>query len=101
VPPPPPSSWVVDPKGPGGNMVIFRENTEDIYAGIEFAANSVASGELFEWLQVRVNPPPTDPSGNVVLGLISSFPVVFKRYFIYQSLCAVGGQKNSHQRWSK
>jgi len=35
------------------NMVIFRENTEDIYAGIEFAANSVASGELFEWLQAH------------------------------------------------
>src|SRR5215210_4265951 len=28
------------------DMVIFRENTEDIYAGIEFEANTDASNEL-------------------------------------------------------
>lgn len=32
------------------NMVVFRENTEDIYAGIEFAAGSKESSELQEVL---------------------------------------------------
>eukprot|EP00667_Euglena_gracilis_P009955 EG_transcript_10115 len=32
-------------------VVIFRENTEDIYAGVEFAANSAASEQLLGWLQ--------------------------------------------------
>eukprot|EP00993_Chasmostoma_nieuportense_P000214 NODE_1196_length_1611_cov_50.283019_g1127_i0.p1 GENE.NODE_1196_length_1611_cov_50.283019_g1127_i0~~NODE_1196_length_1611_cov_50.283019_g1127_i0.p1 ORF type:complete len:494 (+),score=165.66 NODE_1196_length_1611_cov_50.283019_g1127_i0:61-1482(+) len=33
------------------NMVIFRENTEDIYAGIEFEAGSDQAKELFSWLE--------------------------------------------------
>lgn len=33
------------------NMVVFRENTEDIYAGIEFAAGSKESNELQEYLK--------------------------------------------------
>jgi isocitrate dehydrogenase len=33
------------------NMVIFRENTEDIYAGIEFQAKSAEAGRLLEILQ--------------------------------------------------
>jgi isocitrate dehydrogenase len=32
------------------NMVIFRENTEDIYAGIEFAEGSVEAAKLLEFL---------------------------------------------------
>jgi isocitrate dehydrogenase len=32
------------------NMVIFRENTEDIYAGIEFEAGSAAAGKLVSFL---------------------------------------------------
>lgn len=32
------------------NMVIFRENTEDVYAGIEFEAGSRAAKRLREWL---------------------------------------------------
>lgn len=32
------------------NMVVFRENTEDIYAGIEFAAGSKEANELQEYL---------------------------------------------------
>eukprot|EP00667_Euglena_gracilis_P006812 EG_transcript_6875 len=35
------------------DMIIFRENTEDIYAGIEFPANSPACKELLEWLEVQ------------------------------------------------
>ncbi|HEX5386951.1 MAG TPA: NADP-dependent isocitrate dehydrogenase [Gemmatimonadales bacterium] len=33
------------------NMVIFRENTEDIYAGIEYKAHSPEARELIEFLQ--------------------------------------------------
>ncbi|WP_031301550.1 NADP-dependent isocitrate dehydrogenase [Sphingobacterium paucimobilis] len=32
------------------NMVVFRENTEDIYAGIEFAAGSADAGRLQKFL---------------------------------------------------
>ncbi len=33
------------------DMVIFRENTEDIYAGIEFSSDSPEARELIEFLQ--------------------------------------------------
>ncbi len=33
------------------NMVIFRENTEDIYAGIEYPAGSAESAAMLEFLQ--------------------------------------------------
>lgn len=33
------------------NMVVFRENTEDIYAGIEFAAESEEAVQLIAYLQ--------------------------------------------------
>lgn len=33
------------------NMVIFRENTEDIYAGIEFAGSTAESGKVQQFLQ--------------------------------------------------
>ncbi len=33
------------------NMVIFRENTEDIYAGIDYPAGSVEARKLLEFLQ--------------------------------------------------
>src|SRR5690554_7919284 len=33
------------------NMVIFRENSEDIYAGIEFEAESAEAKKLIEFLQ--------------------------------------------------
>lgn len=32
------------------DVVIFRENTEDIYAGIEFEAGSAGAAELYQWL---------------------------------------------------
>ena len=32
------------------NMIIFRENTEDIYAGIEFQAGSAANAAFQSWL---------------------------------------------------
>ena len=35
------------------DMVIFRENTEDIYAGIEFAAGSPEAGKLLSWLSAE------------------------------------------------
>ncbi len=39
-------------KDPGAvNMVIFRENTEDIYAGIEYQAGSPAARKIVEFLQ--------------------------------------------------
>jgi isocitrate dehydrogenase len=33
------------------DMVIFRENTEDIYAGIEFQAGSEANARFLEWFE--------------------------------------------------
>ena len=33
------------------DMVIFRENTEDIYAGIEFEAGSEANQKFLEWFK--------------------------------------------------
>lgn len=33
------------------NMVIFRENTEDIYAGIEFKNNSQSNRDFMTWLK--------------------------------------------------
>jgi isocitrate dehydrogenase len=33
------------------NMVIFRENTEDIYAGIEWKAGTPEAQKVIEWLQ--------------------------------------------------
>lgn len=35
------------------DMVIFRENTEDIYAGVEFKAGSPAAKQLVDWLQKK------------------------------------------------
>ena len=35
------------------NMVIFRENTEDIYAGIEWAARTPEVGKLLEFLKAE------------------------------------------------
>src|SRR5260221_4646325 len=32
------------------DMVIFRENTEDIYAGIEFAAGTRESGKILDFM---------------------------------------------------
>ena len=36
------------------NMVIFRENTEDIYAGIEWAADSPEAKKVVEFLQKKM-----------------------------------------------
>jgi isocitrate dehydrogenase len=33
------------------DMVIFRENTEDIYTGLEFETGSPALGQLFGWMR--------------------------------------------------
>jgi isocitrate dehydrogenase len=35
------------------DMTIFRENTEDIYAGIEFDAGTQDAKDLFAWLQAK------------------------------------------------
>ena len=37
------------------NMVVFRENTEDIYAGIEFVAGSQEASSLITYLQKAFN----------------------------------------------
>ena len=36
------------------NMVIFRENSEDIYAGIEYMADSEQAKELIQFLQTKL-----------------------------------------------
>lgn len=35
------------------DMIIFRENTEDIYAGIEFAAGTPENKKFLDWLQAE------------------------------------------------
>lgn len=35
------------------NLVIFRENTEDVYAGIEWASGSGEAGEVIEFINTR------------------------------------------------
>jgi isocitrate dehydrogenase len=35
------------------DIVIFRENTEDVYSGIEWPAGSPESGELSEWIRKK------------------------------------------------
>ncbi|HOI09356.1 MAG TPA: NADP-dependent isocitrate dehydrogenase [Myxococcota bacterium] len=35
------------------NVVIYRENTEDVYAGIEFAQGTPEATELGDWLRAR------------------------------------------------
>lgn len=37
------------------NMVIFRENTEDVYAGIEFSAKSAEAEKLGDFLRKELN----------------------------------------------
>jgi isocitrate dehydrogenase len=37
------------------DMVIFRENTEDIYAGIEWKAGTVEARKIVAWLQKEMN----------------------------------------------
>ncbi len=37
------------------DMVIFRENTEDIYAGIEWKAGTPEAKKVIEWLQKEMN----------------------------------------------
>ena len=37
------------------NMVIFRENSEDIYAGIEFESGSAAAKKVIHFLQTEMN----------------------------------------------
>jgi isocitrate dehydrogenase len=36
------------------NMVIFRENTEDIYAGIEWEAGTPEAKKIIDWLQTEM-----------------------------------------------
>jgi isocitrate dehydrogenase len=36
------------------NMVIFRENTEDIYAGIEYKAGTPEARKIVQWLQTEM-----------------------------------------------
>ena len=57
-------------KVPGDvDMVIFRENSEDIYAGVEFASNSNESVELVKILQDKFNVDQIRFPQNVGLGV--------------------------------
>lgn len=57
-------------------MIIFRENTEDIYAGIEFPANSPACKELLEWLEVPFLAESANQESDSPPSLNLCFPVV-------------------------
>ncbi len=56
---------VVSPvKRPGDvNMIIFRENTEDVYAGIEWQAGTEQANKLIEFLRKEVGANVRDYSG--------------------------------------
>ena len=57
-------------KVPGDvDMVIFRENSEDIYAGVEFASDSNESAELVKILQDKFNVDQIRFPQNVGLGV--------------------------------
>ena len=57
-------------KSPGDvDMVIFRENSEDIYAGVEFASDSKESAELVKILQDQFNVDQIRFPQNVGLGV--------------------------------
>lgn len=51
------------------DMVVFRENTEDIYAGIEFAAKSSATKDLLKFLKAH------DEVAKVRFPMTSSFAI--------------------------
>lgn len=45
------------------NMVVFRENTEDVYAGIEWKSDSAEAAELRNFLSSRLGVKLTDDTG--------------------------------------
>lgn len=45
------------------DMVIFRENTEDVYSGLEWPAGSAESLELAEWIEKKTGKKLTPDSG--------------------------------------
>jgi len=52
------------------DVVIFRENTEDVYSGIEFEQGSAGAKELIEYLNERI-PKPIRPDSGVGVKPIS------------------------------
>jgi isocitrate dehydrogenase (NAD+) len=50
------------------DLVIVRENTEDLYAGIEFEAGQPATGELFDYLN-KISPQRPIRSGRAETGI--------------------------------
>ena len=50
------------------DLVIFRENTEDLYAGIEFEAGKPATGELFDYIN-KISPQRQIKSGRQETGI--------------------------------
>lgn len=50
------------------DLVIIRENTEDLYAGIEFAAGQAVTGELFDYIN-RISPKRKIRSGRETTGV--------------------------------
>ncbi|OGP49186.1 MAG: isocitrate dehydrogenase (NADP(+)) [Deltaproteobacteria bacterium RBG_13_43_22] len=45
------------------DMVVFRENTEDVYSGIEWPAESAEARELTEWIEKKTGKKLTPGSG--------------------------------------
>jgi len=57
------------------NMVIFRENTEDVYAGIEWKAGTAEAKKAVDWLRKTMGAKQLDPMKNYGIGVkpISEF----------------------------
>jgi isocitrate dehydrogenase len=45
------------------NIIIFRENTEDVYAGIEFKSNSIEANEIISFINNKFNKKIREKSG--------------------------------------
>ena len=61
-------------------MVIFRENSEDIYAGIEWAADSPEAKKIIEFLQNEMEVKKIRFPENCGIGIK---PVSKARYFAF------------------
>lgn len=45
------------------DMIVFRENTEDVYTGLEWEADSITANKLIDWIQRETGKPIREGSG--------------------------------------
>ena len=74
------------------DMVVFRENTEDLYAGIEWESGSKEASDLLELLNGKLN---CDLSGTCAIGIKPISPEKTKRLVIRAVAYALENNRNS------